>query len=101
MPRFLVYTIDENLDQEVWVELPAWVEMTGKATVTASPLVIALPEILPTDIVVATLQSDDTGGSLGGILTASAGTDQITITTVNAPTTGDAVVGYSITRLPS
>ena len=55
--------------------------------------------VLPTDLAFATIQSDDTGASLGGILRATPGTDSVTVETLNgAGLTGDGVIAVFALR---
>jgi hypothetical protein len=70
----------------------------GEETVDAQSDVIAAPGVLATDMVFATLKSDDTGSTLGAIIGAVAASDQITIDFTNAPSNNDGVVAYFVIR---
>ena len=81
----------------VWVAVSsnslATVTGAGVAVVAAQTQAISVPTALPSDIVQATLLSDDTGGSLG-IVTAASVTapGTVSVTFAAAPTNGDGVV---------
>jgi hypothetical protein len=95
------------LDQDqitLWMAIGAvWVAVSsnsletltgaGTGVVAAQTQAISVPTALPGDTVQATLQSDDTGGSLG-IVTASSVTapGTVSVTFAAAPTNGDGVV---------
>jgi len=72
----------------------------GAATgiMAATPQAVAVQGAIAGDIVTATLRSDDTGGTLGGVLLAVASANVVTVSTVNAVTNGDGVVQIHVFR---
>ena len=80
-----------------WVQINSIVLQTitgvGTATVTAQTVAVAVPGALPGDNCQATLQSDDTGGSLG-VITACicSAPSQVDVTFAAAPTNNDGVI---------
>lgn len=96
-------------DDGAWVrDAGAWVQAisvggstlvsSATAVVTAQALVIADPLVQAGDIVTAQLQSDDTGGALGPIVTGVCGAATVTLNFTNATTNNDGVVQYQVTR---
>jgi hypothetical protein len=97
MPVELTATGAETNDAS-WVSASHRVFAAGKATYDADGLAIAVPGVLATDIVMATVESDDTGGTLGGIESATPTVDTVTIVTNAAKTNDDGVVAYVVLR---
>ena len=65
----------------------------GKVTMAASPTTVTVPGLLATDIVVASIDTNDTTGA--GVITATCGTGEISITSSEV-TSADGVVGYAV-----
>jgi len=98
------------LDQDqitLWIAVAgAWIavssnslaQVTGVGTevVTAQSQVVSVPTAIPGDVVQATIQSDDTGGTLGNINSASVtAPGQVTVVFASAPSNNDGVVGVT------
>lgn len=97
MPSILTRDVDEGIGTASWTFFGGGVFASGRVTVDANPMVIPLPAGWDSgDIALATLQSDDTGGSLGGVVGASIAAGNLTITFASAPSNDDGVVGYTI-----
>ena len=84
----------------IWVAVSSQslAQVSGNATetVTAQSQVVVVPASLPGDVVQATIQSDDTGGSLGAILGAIVtAPGQVTVTFASAPVNNDGVIGVT------
>ena len=63
----------------------------------AYPLVVSFPKALPGDVAIASLQSDDTGGTLGIVTDCIvSGPGQVDVTFANAVTNGDARVSVAV-----
>lgn len=94
----LVLTADTNPGTASFSAFDGSIQATGSATVNAQTLVVSIPGVAATDLVFAQIQSNDTGGSLVSVLTAGAGSDQITLGFGAAPTNNDGVVNYLVVR---
>lgn len=95
----LVLSADANPGTAEWATTAGSIFATGFATVAANPVVIALGAGWDTgDISLATIQTDDTGATLGTIIGASISGGNLSITFANAVTTGDGVVGYAVIK---
>ena len=93
----------------IWLAAgPAWLALTAGSGETiigavvdvvagAYPLAVTVPQALPGDVAIASLQSDDTGGTLG-IVTGCivSGPGQVDVSFANAVTTGDARVSIAV-----
>jgi hypothetical protein len=72
------------------------IKSVGQSSVSANPQVVAIAAAEAGDIVLATLQSDDTGGSLGTILGAGGAAATISLTFAAPPTNNDGIVNYLV-----
>lgn len=72
--------------------------VAGKAVMTTQTVVVAAPGVLATDIVSASIDIDDTGGTLISVIRASAGADTVTLKSLVPVCAGDGVIGFVVFR---
>ena len=70
----------------------------GKITAFDGDADVAIIGLKATDIVTATIDVDDGGGTKIGNLIAKPAADTLNISCVGTPTTGDGVVSYQVLR---
>lgn len=94
----LVLTADTNPGTASFTSFAGSILAAGEVTMATQSVATAVTGVLATDLVIATMQSNDTGGSLGSIVTAGATADTVTIAVSAAPVTGDGVINYIVIR---
>lgn len=94
----LVLTTDTNPGSASFTAFAGTVFAAGSVQMATQSVAAAVPGTLATDLVIATMTSNDTGGSLGSIVTAGASVDVVTLATSAAPVTGDGVVSFIVIR---
>lgn len=83
--------------------LPAAVLYQGDTTITSQTVTIAsgthgIANLLDGDKVSAAVKDDDTGGTLGGISSASVSGTDVVIVLQNAPTNNDGQLSVTVSR---
>jgi acetyl-CoA carboxylase beta subunit len=94
----LVLTTDTNPGSASFTSFAGSILAVGTVTMATQSVATTITGVAATDIVIATMKSNDTGGTLGSIVTAAATTNTVTIATSAAPTTGNGVIGYMVIR---
>lgn len=94
----LVLTADANPGTASWAATAGSIFAVGSVTMTAQTVNELVAGVLSTDLVLTTVESDDTGATLSGIAAAKASAGQIAIKSVSAPTANDGVVTYVVIR---
>lgn len=94
----LVLTADTNPGIASFTAFAGSILAVGEVTMATQSVATAVPGVLATDLVIATMQSNDTGGTLGSIVTAGASANTVTLATSAAPTTGDGVINFIVIR---
>jgi hypothetical protein len=77
-------------ENEAYKNIPVAV---GKVTMDAASKDVTIAGVVAEDIVIASIESDDTTGA--GVITATAAAGKITVTSTEV-TTGDGVVNYAV-----
>jgi hypothetical protein len=99
----LVLTADTNPGTAAFSAFAGSIYAAGLITVdqaVGNVAAVAVAGLLATDVIVATLKSDDTGSTLGPLLTATKAPSSahLNIKFTNPPTNDDGVVNYMIIR---
>jgi hypothetical protein len=98
----LTLQADTDPGTATWVESTAalGIRNYGQATVAANPQTLALAGVLVGDFVFVTLQSDDTGATKNGAVTAASVTapGTVSVTFETTGTNGDGVMNVMVLK---
>lgn len=94
----LVLTAETNPGTASFTDSAGTLILAGKANATTQPVIVVAAGVAPTDIVTATVETDDGAASLEGVAEARPTGSGIAITFNVAPSGLDGVVSYTVIR---